>query len=100
MPGFQALAGEWSIEPLAGASGGTTTMAWKRTKGSLRAGALAAAVGVLGGVLVTSGAPVFSATASVTVAPAADAFVSQQYPGTNYGGRSSLRVDASPVERS
>lgn len=48
--------------------------------------------------------PTVTATASqsqdVTFTPAADAYVNADSPGTNYGGLTSLRVDASPVVNS
>ena len=51
-------------------------------------------------VLAASGTHSFAGTSTTTFAPAADSFVDKSNPNANFGTRSVLRIDASPVIRS
>ena len=52
------------------------------------------------GLMVSSSYHASAATVTVTVAPAADAYVTSSAPDTNYGSTAKLRVDHSPVAKS
>lgn len=72
-------------------------------RGSFRAGLAALFVAELGLSVLASfagAAPSEAAGQTLTFTPAADAYVSAAAPSTNYGTRTALRVDGSPILRS
>jgi hypothetical protein len=65
-----------------------------------RLGALRAAFAILALAGAAAFATVASAGATVSVSPAADAYVNSDHPTNHYGSASMLRVDTSPTMRS